>query len=198
MASDFKTALKDLEDTVDEFFSDMSKMDQQGRMVPQFLERRRDMAAQIKHRIRLMFDRFKIPNLGDLTKDQMIAEVEKYENLDPEGIYGSDESWPYSEPLWVAIRLEQSMPPPGTQAHQEESPGGRQTEPANVKEAGTMPICEDPISTSVAVQKYAVSKVTLRRAVKDGRLRDCRLPGAAKNSPLMVSGSEVAKYWPQR
>ena len=58
----------------------------------------------------------------------------------------------------------------------------------------------DLITLTVAISKFHVSRKTLRGAVKDkdGRLKDYREKGKPKNSPIMVSESEVENIWGRR
>ncbi len=56
----------------------------------------------------------------------------------------------------------------------------------------------DLITLSVAVKNFAVSKTTLRRAIKDGRLEKYPQKPKSKNSPLEVSENAVAKQWPRK
>ena len=56
----------------------------------------------------------------------------------------------------------------------------------------------DLITLQVAVSKFYVSKVTLRRAIKNGRLRNYRDSGKPKNSAILVSESEVGTRWPRK
>ncbi len=46
-----------------------------------------------------------------------------------------------------------------------------------------------------AVEIFAVSRTTIRRAVDDGRLTDHRPPGRAPNSPLQLDVAELASLW---
>lgn len=55
-----------------------------------------------------------------------------------------------------------------------------------------------PITVTVAVKRYAVSRSTLRRAVGKGALRDYRPPGSATNSPLLLDENQVARRWPKK
>ncbi len=55
-----------------------------------------------------------------------------------------------------------------------------------------------PITVTVAVQRYAVARATLRREVAKGTLRDLRPPGTAKNSPLLLVENQIASRWPRR
>lgn len=57
---------------------------------------------------------------------------------------------------------------------------------------------KDTITLSVATKKYSVSKSTLRRAIKDGRLESYKDTTKSSNSPEIVSESEVAKHWPSQ
>ena len=64
--------------------------------------------------------------------------------------------------------------------------------------AGRPPTPSDLITSTVVTSKYAVSKTTLRRAVKVGRLLDYRIEGTPDNSPLVLSEREVAAIWPKK
>ena len=55
---------------------------------------------------------------------------------------------------------------------------------------------DDLITLTVAIKKFKVSKTTLRRAIKDGRLVSYKDITKSSNSLSMVSESEVEKYWP--
>jgi hypothetical protein len=57
---------------------------------------------------------------------------------------------------------------------------------------------QDLMTLTVVVGNFAVSKNTLRRAIREGRLRDYNQDKTSKNSPVLVSESEVKKYWPQK
>jgi|GEM_PF-3603419 len=56
----------------------------------------------------------------------------------------------------------------------------------------------DLIKCCVAVRKYTVSRTSLLRAVKDGRLKSYRPCHAPENSPHLFSEKEVAALWPSR
>jgi hypothetical protein len=56
----------------------------------------------------------------------------------------------------------------------------------------------DIISSDVAITEYNVSRTTIRRAVKDGRLKDYRPEHRADNSPFQLSRAEVAARWRKR
>lgn len=56
----------------------------------------------------------------------------------------------------------------------------------------------DLITLTVAIQNYDVSKTTLRRAIKDKRLKNHKKKTKPKNSPDKVSEREVAKQWPRK
>ena len=64
----------------------------------------------------------------------------------------------------------------------QQAEGGRRTRP------------NDLITLAVAVTRFFVSRVTLLRAIGDGRITSHRALGASKNSPHLVSDSEVARY----
>ncbi|HPD48325.1 MAG TPA: hypothetical protein P5279_13265 [Anaerohalosphaeraceae bacterium] len=55
---------------------------------------------------------------------------------------------------------------------------------------------EDLITLTVAVRNYNVSKCTLHRAIKDGRLTSYK--HGKRNSPVKISKSEIEKYWPKK
>ncbi|MBN2512719.1 MAG: hypothetical protein JXB18_07260 [Sedimentisphaerales bacterium] len=59
-------------------------------------------------------------------------------------------------------------------------------------------IPNDLITLLVAVERYKVSRGTLKRNIEDGILKSYRLEKAAKNSPHIVSEKEVASRYPQR
>lgn len=55
------------------------------------------------------------------------------------------------------------------------------------------------ITLAVAAKNFNVSKPTLNRAIKDGRLIAYpQVENAPKNSPLLVDAVKVAKYWTLR
>jgi hypothetical protein len=54
------------------------------------------------------------------------------------------------------------------------------------------------ITAAVAVKRYDVSRVTLRRAVRDRRLTDHRAAGCMPNAQLILDEDEVAARWPTR
>ncbi len=56
----------------------------------------------------------------------------------------------------------------------------------------------DLMTLTVAVQKFDVSKSTLRRSIKDGRLKNYNTKNESKSSLVMISESEVAKHWPRK
>ena len=56
----------------------------------------------------------------------------------------------------------------------------------------------DRMPLAIAAKRYHVTAKTLRSAVKDKRLTDYRPPGAAMNAPMIVSGREVANFYPLR
>lgn len=51
------------------------------------------------------------------------------------------------------------------------------------------------ITSLRAVEMFAVSRATIRRAVADRRLKDHRAPGHAPNSPLLLDKAELACCW---
>jgi hypothetical protein len=55
---------------------------------------------------------------------------------------------------------------------------------------------DDLITLTVAISKYKVKKVTLRRAIKDKRLKNYG-EGTVKNSIILVSEKAVAGFWPK-
>ncbi|MBW8040633.1 MAG: hypothetical protein FVQ85_11590 [Planctomycetes bacterium] len=57
---------------------------------------------------------------------------------------------------------------------------------------------DDLITLVVAGNNYHISRITLLRAIKDGRLRSYRPDNCAKNHLHMVSESQVASYWPAK
>jgi len=57
---------------------------------------------------------------------------------------------------------------------------------------------KDLMSLAIAEDKFYVKRVTLLRAIGDGRLISYRPADAPKNSPHRVSESEVAQYWPRK
>jgi len=56
-----------------------------------------------------------------------------------------------------------------------------------------------PVQATVITKSFKVSSGILRRAVKEGKLRDCR-PAEKRgtNCPLLLDPVEVARYWPRR
>jgi hypothetical protein len=54
------------------------------------------------------------------------------------------------------------------------------------------------ISSAVVVTKYAVSRATLKTAVRKELLRDYRRPGHGKTSPLLLDENEVKARYPAR
>lgn len=54
------------------------------------------------------------------------------------------------------------------------------------------------ISIAVALSKFSVARITLLRAVKDGRLTDYRKSLHPKNAPLILAEGQVAGLWPRR
>ena len=56
----------------------------------------------------------------------------------------------------------------------------------------------DFITLPVAVHRYTVSRSTLRRAVKDRRLRDYRPTDHVSNAALVLREAEIALCWPRR
>ena len=67
-------------------------------------------------------------------------------------------------------------------------------EDAIIKESEKWP--DDLITLSVAIKKYHVSRSTLMRAIKNGRIKSHRPVNAAPNSPHKVREPEIAKNWP--
>lgn len=63
---------------------------------------------------------------------------------------------------------------------------------------GDKPLPDDLITLSVAHQRCHITPKQLREAIHDGRLKNYRLPGKAKNSPMRVSAREVELLWPKR
>ena len=57
---------------------------------------------------------------------------------------------------------------------------------------------KDPITLTVAQSKYHVTVSTLKRAIKDGRLKSYRPKNCRNNYPHTVSESKVASMWPAR
>ncbi len=66
--------------------------------------------------------------------------------------------------------------------------------PILVKQSPPMPL----ISVAVAESRYDVSRKTLYRAVKAGRLTDHRQPGHTTNALLLLCENEVAQYWEKK
>lgn len=56
----------------------------------------------------------------------------------------------------------------------------------------------DSMTLTVAVKKFDVSKTTLRRAIKDGRLKNYNTNNKSISSLVMISESEVAKHWTRK
>lgn len=57
---------------------------------------------------------------------------------------------------------------------------------------------QDIITSRVVIKEYELSKSTLFRAIKDGRLKDFRDKKKPKNSIIEVSRSEVEKHFAKR
>ena len=53
---------------------------------------------------------------------------------------------------------------------------------------------KDLMTLTVTIKKYIVSKSTLRRALKDGRLTDYNQGKESENSPVVVSENEVKSF----
>ncbi len=84
--------------------------------------------------------------------------------------------WELSQRAWTAI-----------------SPGGG---PSDVPSASEDKPSARRVGASVIVKHFAVSRSTLRRYVKDGRLTDLRPPGKkGTNSALILDLAEVTKYF---
>ena len=66
---------------------------------------------------------------------------------------------------------------------------------AEAGESETEP--QDLITLSVAVRNYVVSKSTLRRAIKDKRIRGYK-QSDKNNSQVKVSICEIEKHWPKK
>ena len=116
----------------------------------------------------------------------------------------SDETWretnaAWVEPIWEQIQYDVEYPemidmlkgcleqvkadPAG-----EDGPGGT----AGDKQP------DDSMTLTVAVSIFHVSKTTIRRAIKDQRLKDYSDKAKSKNSPVLVSEKEVAKHWKRK
>ena len=67
---------------------------------------------------------------------------------------------------------------------------------AKIEEKLSVKKPEDLITLTVAVRNYNVSKCTLHRAIKDGRLTSYK--HGKRNSPVKISKSEIEKYWPKK
>ena len=76
------------------------------------------------------------------------------------------------------------------------SAGARQPDNVPVLSPGALP--DDLISMAVAVAEYGVSRSTLRRAIRDGRLRSYRAPGSATNTGHRLSRRELSSLFPRR
>lgn len=63
-------------------------------------------------------------------------------------------------------------------------------------EADSFP--DDIITLNVAVQKFIVSRSTLKRRIKTGAIKSYRPKNAPPNSPQFVSYSEVANIYPKK
>jgi len=55
----------------------------------------------------------------------------------------------------------------------------------------------DLIRIAVAIQIFQVSRGTIKRAIKEGKIRSHRTFDAPKNSPHLVSQSELARLYPR-
>jgi len=66
----------------------------------------------------------------------------------------------------------------------------------NIKGEGSKPT--DLIRACVVVERYAVSRASLKRAINDKRLKSHRPPKAPKNSPHLFSEKDIAALWPKR
>lgn len=53
----------------------------------------------------------------------------------------------------------------------------------------------DAIRIYVAIQKFRVSRVTIKRAIKKGIIKSYRPPNTPKNSPHIVSESELERHY---
>jgi hypothetical protein len=53
----------------------------------------------------------------------------------------------------------------------------------------------DLITLLVAEKEFEVSRTTLKRAIKDGRLKSYRPQNSPKNAPHKVSRTQVTSYW---
>jgi len=71
-----------------------------------------------------------------------------------------------------------------------------QAEDDIIKESEKWP--DDLITLSVAIKKYCVTRSTLMRAIKKGRIKSHRTVNAAPNLPHKVRESEIAKNWPPK
>lgn len=56
----------------------------------------------------------------------------------------------------------------------------------------------DRITLTVAITRYNVSKLTLRRAIDSGKITGYRIKPGDNKSGLLVSACEIAKYWPEK
>jgi hypothetical protein len=64
--------------------------------------------------------------------------------------------------------------------------------------AGTGPIPNDLITTEVAISEYKTSRVTIRRKVKAGKLRDYRPPNSPANTKLLLSRAELGRLFARK
>jgi hypothetical protein len=56
----------------------------------------------------------------------------------------------------------------------------------------------DLIRLVVAIQRYSVSRATLKRAIENGQIKSHRPVKSKNNSPHLVSESEIASHFPRR
>lgn len=71
-------------------------------------------------------------------------------------------------------------------------------DPASKQQTGeNKKLPTDLISTCVAVQKFFVSRATLKRNVKDGELKSYRPSNSPKNQTHIFSEADIASRWPR-
>lgn len=121
-------------------------------------------------------------HLNDLK--QCVKEYDK--NLDPNDLWLLPALGEKERALKLAQLLEGALPYLGLASTKQNGEKGK-SQPPN-----------DLIKSCVAVKKFSVSRATLKRAVKDKKLKSYRPPRAPRNSPHLFSEKEIAALWPSR
>lgn len=67
----------------------------------------------------------------------------------------------------------------------------------NALEKGKNFASDDLIRINVAIQRFRVSRGTIKRAIRDGKIKSYRAPDAPTNSPHLVSESELSRHYPR-